>query len=364
MLAGSVIAATGPAAATTTNPGPFAEMLASVPAGVLAMDGSVITYVDMDLIWQRVGIGADPAERAAFEPLGSLPLVVQPELIQYGGFNRADELRQEIGFDGYEIRRAVNAGVPPREFEIVEAAVGDAAVLDAIQTDPEWSADLREVDSDSGRYFQWTDDPVAIDPARRTVLRQLGQGGALAIIAADPARLVRANDPAVVEAALATTNGATASAIDDPALGSAFDSLGSVEVTQAMMLPRATLFDPIGALGGPIVTDPGAALETARKQSVLVEPYLGLMIVEIVDGESVRTEILMIHLDTDGAEGNVDRVEAHVTTATLVAGEDASELFEGAEVEADGSIVRVVVPGEDSFGRMIRLATQQALLPT
>lgn len=365
VTAGAFVAP-GPAGVAVTAPeNAFREMLGAVADDVLSPVGSLITYVDMDLIWERVGIGSDRAERAAYESMGSLPMAAWPDLLVDGGFERAEELSREIGFDGFDIQRVLVAGVPPHQVMVVDTSVDDEVVIDALRADPAWSSDLQEVEFESALYYQWTDDPVSIHLDRRSVLRPFGQGGTLAIVGDDPTRVVRTNDPADIEATLLAASGTDASVAEDPHLRAALDSLGNVDVTQAVVQPRPTLFDPAAVLfpSDPIASDPESVLAAAQNEALPVDPYLGLVVVEVVDGDTVRAEILVIHPDGASAEANVDPIVEHITTGTLFSGDPASEEFEGAEVEADGSIVRIIVPGDVAFRRMYQLLTSRSLLP-
>jgi len=105
LVAGGAISPAAPGATPASPSGTFAEMLRTIPDDVLSADGSMITFTDTELMWERVEVGDDPTERATFEPLRSLPVVILPDVMNRDGLTDGDALRDEIGFDGYDIQR-------------------------------------------------------------------------------------------------------------------------------------------------------------------------------------------------------------------------------------------------------------------
>ena len=78
-------------------------------------------------------------------------------------------------------------------------------------------------------------------------------------------------------------------------------------VMQAVIQPMPNLFMPL----------PGSIeeIEAAMERRVFVLPYVGLGIVEIADGATTRTEVLLVHFDDASAAANVERVEIALTEA-------------------------------------------------
>ncbi|CAN5595190.1 hypothetical protein BH24ACT5_BH24ACT5_24210 [soil metagenome] len=263
----------------------------------------------------------------------------------------------------------MTAGVPPHEVVILDTMVEDGAVMGAIHQDPVWSPDLQEIDSPAGSYFQWTDEPADIHPDRRSVLRPLGRGGSLALLDADAdaTRVVRTIDPADIEYVLGVVGGHGASVADIPDLAAALDSVDGRDISQAVIWPRPTLLDLTSLVLGPPSsesTSPEAMLQAIRARALPVNPYLGVVLVEVVDGDSVHTEILVIHPDEATAAANVDPISRHVRDAQLLTtGESATEVFADAVGEADCTLVTITVPGDESFARIVRLLYTRSLLP-
>ncbi len=368
LVAGGAISPAAPGATPASPSGTFAEMLRTIPDDVLSADGSMITFTDTELMWERVEVGDDPTERATFEPLRSLPVVILPDVMNRDGLTDGDALRDEIGFDGYDIQRALTAGAPPSEYEIIDIAVPGQSVEDAIHADPVRSPDLQELATDAGRFFQWTDDPGSIDTTRRSTFRPFGQGGTLAMIEDDPARLVRSYDAADIEAALRAGEDGEPSVAGDQFIAPVLEALDGRAVTQAIVQPRPTLLDVIAPLvtPGTVPTDLDeletqvSALEAG---AIPIDGYLGIVIAEVLEGDSVQTELFVIHLNGEDATANVDRINEHISSAVLTSGLPAADAFGGAEVVADGNIVRLLLPGEDAFSTMFKLLNQRALLP-
>lgn len=312
---------------------PFIDLLDTVPASLVHTDGSLLTYVDMDLIWAGAGVSTDHDERVDSRELGTLPLRLAPQFMIRGGLTEPDELRGEIGFDGFDVARTLEAGARPGNALIIQTSVPATTVIDAMRADPVWSPDLQEIESSVGEYFQWTDDPPATDFDRLTILHPLGQGGALSIVAGDPTTIVLATDPGVVTDALSTTAGDAPSAADDPNLGPALGIIGDHDITQAVV------------------------------QSDLGDARSVLVIAQLSDRGGGHTEILVVYPDADAADADAGVIEDYLRTAISPNRWPIAELLAGATVEADGRVVRIVVPGIDSFRPAFDLLLLDGLLP-
>jgi hypothetical protein len=235
----------------------------------------------------------------------------------------------------------------------------------ALHADPVWSADLQEIESDAGPYVQWTDDPTEIHPDRRGPLRRLGEGGTLAVLGDDPAIVIRTRTPDVIEATLRAAQGNEPSAGGDERLAEAVALLDGLTVRQAFVQPRPTLLDPtliIDVFGTESIDDIADSAEAALEDVLFVDTYAGLVVAEVVDGESVRTDVLVIHADAAGAESNAERITDHIANAVL-GGEPISTSFADADVGVVGSVVRITIPGDQAFADMYRLQHRHALLP-
>lgn len=345
ILALAALASVGAATMTTTGgvearmsageraTSPFIDLLDTVPASLLNADGSLLTYVDMDLIWAGAGVGTDHDERVDSRELGSLPLTLIPQFMIRGGFTEPDELRGEIGFDGFDVARTLEAGARPSNALIIQTSVPATTVIDAMSADSVWSPDLQEIESSVGDYFQWTDDPLATDFDRLTVLRPLGQGGALSILDGDRTTIVVATDPGVVTDALSTAADEAPAAADDPDVGPALGLIGDHDITQAVV------------------------------QSDLGDARATLLIAQLSDPGGGHTAILVVYPDADAADADAGVIEIYLRTATSPNRWPIAEMLAGATVEADGRVVRIVVPGIDSFSRAFDLLLLDGPLP-
>lgn len=114
------------------------------------------------------------------------------------------------------------AGRPPDQLIVWRGAVEPNAVATAVQSDPDWSADLRELSHAGISYWCWTDDPAAFDPERRSPMRPLGRGGCLAAFDGEAYRTIT---PEAMEAALEVRAGDAASLADHVPLRLAADAL-------------------------------------------------------------------------------------------------------------------------------------------
>ena len=161
---------------------PFEQSLDRLPADALEADGAVLYYVDLELAWERAGVGAEVDER--FERVGSmidLTTWTQPPSLFGQYFAQLDEARSEVGFTMFDIDREVSVQAPPNNIAIAEIRVSPDDVTAAVETDPLWSARADDDRASDGGYFQWGDDPLETQLELRTPMRPLGQGGQLAL---------------------------------------------------------------------------------------------------------------------------------------------------------------------------------------
>ncbi|MCP3883161.1 MAG: hypothetical protein GY701_32895 [Sulfitobacter sp.] len=77
--------------------------------------------------------------------------------------------------------------------------VGESVIVDAVETDPEWSGEVAVVEAGDLWFFQWGDG-YSIDFDRRSGARPKGQGGVLAVI---DGVVAQTEDPEVMAASLA-----------------------------------------------------------------------------------------------------------------------------------------------------------------
>lgn len=364
----SIAAPSTPAIAGSSVPpsggSDFAELLAMVPAESVAADSGLVYYTDMALLWERVGVGSGEQERldAMGELGGPDTYSITPQVFGTR-FALIDEARAEVGFSFADIERELAVIAPPRSIFIDVTSVPADAIHAAIDSDPVWADRVTRVDSGHGEYVDWGDggdiDPSAISP-----LRPLGQAGQLAVLG-DPATTVRTLDAADVESVLATTAGAGESAADSLVLGPISDALTDETVMQAIVQPSPPLFDPAAVLLGSQL-DPAQLeqFEQLLENTVLMQPYLGLAIIEIADGGSTRTEVLLVHVDEASAAANASLAEAMLGEGVdLVSGIPLAETFPNASVAVDGRVLRIDVSSDAAFRQAVNMLTSRALFP-
>jgi hypothetical protein len=342
----------------------FESMLATMPAAVLKADGALVSYVDMTLIWAGLGVGDGPQER--IDNVGRLnevgpwwttgPQVFSPYDMQL------DEARAEVGFSTFEIDRELAVLAPPRHVIVVETSVPADTITAAVESDPLWSADLRQESGPAGPYWSWGGEDFDIDPARQSPLHSLGRGGQLALIGDAPATVLRTLATDDMAAAQQTIVGDAPSVLDEGVLADTLAAVGDETVVQAMGVPQPTLLDPAAVLLGSNVTP--EQVEEVLAQVAGVGPYLGLLVAEVADGDSTRTEILLAHPSPGAAADNVAAVEAHLSEGIDMSTQTpVSELLPGATVAAEGSVVRVTFSGPDAYRIALTMLQQRALLP-
>ena len=360
-LATAVVGSTVPSDPESVAQTPFEQSLDRLPADALEADGAVLYYVDLELAWERAGVGPEVDER--FERVGSmidLTTWTQPATL-FGQYSaQLDEARSEVGFTMFDIDREVSVQAPPNNIAIAEVRVSPDDVTAAVETDPLWSAQLTTIEHPDGGYFQWGDDPLETQLELRTPMRPLGQGGQLALIGTDgEATVVRTIDAADMEAVLSTSAGDADSLLDDDFVAAAVAALGEGDVLQVMAVDEAIGFDPAALLLNP------DAAEQLLADLVLLQPYDGVVIADLYDGALTSTEVLLVHPDPESAEANAALVEqALAENVDLVSNQPLSELLPDAAVSTEGPVVVVTLPFAGAYARAQRMLVERSLFPT
>lgn len=360
-LASTIAVSTVPSDPASSTPTPFEQSLDRLPSSALDGDGAALYYVDLELAWERAGVGAEVEQRV--DRMGALIDIATwtqtPFLFgQYSA--QLDEARSEVGFTMFDIDREISVQSPPHNIAIAEVRVSPDDVAAAVQSDPLWSSELTMVEHPDGGYFQWGDDPMATQLELRSPMRPLGQGGQLALIGSDSdATVVRTIDPADMEAVLSTAVDTEDSLLDDDFATAAVAAIGDGDVLQVMATDEAIRFDPAALLLTP------EAIEQILAETVFIQPYDGLMIVDLYDGTDTRTEVLLVYSDAEDADANAALVEQALSeNVDVVTQEPLSELLPGAEVTTDGPVVVVTLPFEGAYPRAQRMLVQRSLFPT
>lgn len=356
-LAPGLAAASAPTVPTAGSA--FATKLAELPASFLAENEDVmLSYVDMNLVWDRLGVGTDPADRLdALGQTGAAETFAQPTMIFGAWAASADEARAEVGFSMFEIEREAGLSAPPQRVIVVDTSVAATDVADAVATDPVWSADLQVVDSDAGTYWTWGDDPLAQDVTRRTPMRELGRGGALAVAGDAPATVIRTLDPAYLEATMRSIGGTEPSVADEGPFAPVVDVFGGAEVVQATGSTTMPMVLP--PLDGD-VDEIAEAMETATR----FLPYAATTVVEtLVDGE-YHTTIVVTHFDPASAAANAETAATWFAEGTdPVTRAPLAELFLEPTITTDGNLMIVELGPDTLYRRAVSSLLAGALFP-
>jgi hypothetical protein len=360
----TVLVAPGAASVPTDPEGgaptPFERSLDRVPASALDAESAMVTYVDMDLAWERAGVGTDPAER--LDRLGALvevPTWTQPPQLFGQMAALVDEARAEVGFSLFEIGREIAVLSPPRDIKIAETTATVDDVTAAVQSDPLWSSALATVEHADGTYFEWGDDPSAPNADLITPMRPLGRGGQLAVVAGDTgSTVVRTLDAADMESVLTTMAGASDSLLDTEFFAAVVNALGDGDVLQATSLAQPQPLDPAALL----LTEQG--IEEVLEQIVLVPPYRGVVIAQSYDGAQSSTELLFVYGDAAGAEASAPLFEqALAASINVTTMEPLGGFFPDATVSTEGPVVVVSIPSQDAYRVAQRMMFERSLFP-
>lgn len=337
---------------------PFAEMLRLVPAEAIEPGGAMIVeYVDMAALWRRAGVEGGAGERlAAFREVEWIPSFPQlPHL--FGNYPLDQDALTEVGLAIQHVEQEIAVINPPSRLLVVATSAPAADIADAVHADPNWSAELGVVTTDVGDYFSWGDDGLRQVLTRLSAFRPIGQAGFLAVLGDDAATLIRTLEAEPMEHTLAAAAGVATPLANgwlfEPVLG----AVGQREVLFATAVARPTVSDPLlGGTGAPAVDGSSEGFDG-------VLPYLGIVVVGFAEGDGSQTEILVVHASDELATANAARVNAWLDATSARAPLTFSELLDGAEVSADGVLVRIATGGDDSYRRAVSMIHTGELLP-
>ena len=235
---------------------------------------------------------------------------------------------------------------PPQSLSVAEVRVDAETIDEAVRSDPVWSDDLEEVDYDDGSYYSWGEDGERPNIGRSGPFHgQLGRGGQLAIEGDDEAvTAVRALSTDEIEAALDAEAGDEPSGLDEGPLVPLAEAVGDGEVIQAY-----AFFEPL-VLQPELTNMTDAQIEEMMAEMTVIDPYRSIMIVELLDDDDTRIEILLDYGDEDDAVSNIDTVEEILADGTsALTRRPWSELLPDATTEQRGEVLAVTVPGSGRF---------------
>lgn len=343
----------------------FEQLVDRVPASALSNPAATLQYVDMELVWQRLGVGDDTAERLdniqrTFEAAVGLRLFDGRHLLE------VEEARAEVGFDITAVEQEIAVELALNEnLRIARVAADRNGVLSALDADPLWSSHLETVQGDAGEYFDWSNggDDNLPDGSRMTPMRPLGVAGQLAVESAgDGALVTRTEVPAVMESTLATAAGEEPSIAEDGLLSPAINLLGEGDgdVLQAVGMEGPIYF----SRPPPFADD---AEQNRVEQLVAAQPtierYVSVLAVEVVDGDLDRRELLVVHRDEESAKANAPAIaEQFATGVSFETGRPLSESLATQSVEQEGVVVRVLLADHVKFGALVQALQRRDVL--
>ncbi len=359
----TTVTATATARDSVTTPvgeNPFARMLELMPESAAVPGGSMtIQYTDLEALWRRAGVDGDADDRlAAFRDIAWIDTFPQPPIMFGNRLPEQDPLT-EVGFAVQHMLQEIAVVDPPGTIVVVATSASPSDVTGALESDPVWSADLTTVGTESSPYFAWAEDGTSVDASRISTFRPLGQPGFLAVLGDQSATVVHTNQTEPMESALATATGTAPSLAESWLFEPVVDAVAGREVLYAMAFPAPILPDPAA-----VIAADGSLAPELLDQSALLLPYLGIVIVGSTDDDGeVQVDIFAVHADERAAD-NVARAEAWLESASQRTATPFSELLPGAQVSADGSLLRITTSGQDTYRRAVTMVFTRELLPT
>ena len=98
---------------------------------------------------------------------------------------------------------------------------------------------------------------------------------------------------------------------------------------------------------------------------MLVQPYLGIAVVEIADDDGPRTDVILVYPDEASAGTNAPFVEEALASGVdLGTQQPLADVLPGASVTVDGVTVRVELPEPGSFAQAIQMLQRRSLFPS
>jgi hypothetical protein len=160
-------------------------------------------------------------------------------------------------------------------------------------------------------------------------------------------------------AVLSTLAGRSDSLLQTEFFAAVRDVLGEVDVIQATAVDEPVGFDPAALMLTP------EAIEAMLADTVLLQPYEGIVIADVDDGEQPHTKVFLVHADEAAAETNADLVEQALAEGIDVTTQQPiAEELPGAEVTTAGPVVVVNLPFEGAYPKAVRMLVQRSLFPT
>ena len=99
----------------------FEQSLDQMPADALNEESATLLYVDMELAWQRAGVGSTIDERLdGIGALVELATRTQPPQLFGQYAMQIEEARAEVGFTMFEVDREITVQSPPNDIIIAE----------------------------------------------------------------------------------------------------------------------------------------------------------------------------------------------------------------------------------------------------
>lgn len=330
---------------------PFSDLLADIPD--TAGNRQQLQLTDHAGLARAAGLdwplaeGADAAGSFSKALLDSGEVLVPAALL--GQLQADDAWRAELGFGAGNVNAAAEAGVPPSVLSVFHATAEPSAIADAVAADEAWSAELQAAEQDGVTVYTWGDDPQAIDVARTSPVRRLGQGGVLAV--AGDGLVLWATDPATVDAALATRDGEgdTGRLSDDDSFAALARALDDAGCYTAFLSDQVPVLDPLSLLG-PRATP--AAIERLRAQledGPGLPPYRAVGIGNATDPDGGQGYVVFTFAtgSPEEAEAVADAFTAVVAEGTSAAtNQPWSALLTVREATTDGSVAVVTVDTE------------------
>ncbi len=255
-----------------------------------------------------------------------------PQLFQRP--DATDDAREELGFSLLDAHQTLEAGQLPETVVVVAGRIDPDAVRKAATTFEPFAADV-EVDKSDGFTVYRFGEELRVDPAKRTPLRPLGQGGRLTV--RDGLALWVSTNALVDRAVVAAAGGPSAADLPEvAAVASALDDAG----VYSCYLVGPEKFAGSGGLVPWRYAGVGVAQQGAERRFVVV----------------------LAHADADAARANAEALARTVAEgASLVTAAPWSERLSEVDIGIKGTAV-VAVFDHDGKDALINVVPQRELI--
>lgn len=331
-----------PTAANTTaaaDGGTLLEMLAAVPDTEDA--ASYLTYTDLAMARDLTGVDAPDADASAEEvdewwtEFAGATTDLDAEILGLSDWvtnfaEDAELIRTELGFDVADIDQVIEAGAPPATFQILRGRFDAEEIADAVESDPNWSADLERKTEGDVEYYSWLGDYEQSFDHIPTAHDKLGRGGRLAVVDGMLLWSLGTDEMVGMLQALDGSADSLADREDFGEMAAVIDETGVLSAAMSDVPQSAADFDDIPA------AEPRLA------------PYTAYSVASGEDADGAFMALVVASKNDETANENITRLTDRIENGTSTRARGPwVDIIEDFEIDSDGRLTIAKLRGDD-----------------